>query len=350
MVKNLAKEILGRFGFLTGPLARSILLRPFFQPIHQKLQCSRRILHYTLNFVVGITTRCQCSCVHCGVASHKREAGSELTLEEIKKAIEGAIQIGAGSCLFFGGEPLLRPDLCEMVTYAANLGLQTRVDTNGILLDRKMARMLKRSGLHWVHVSIDSPCAEIHDRLRGVKGCFEKAVQGIRSSREAGLFVQVSTYIHHNPLSNGDAKKVVELGQKMGVNKIRVLPYIQCGDFAKKDLCCLSEEDSALLRELEKNPLVFTHGVKNCDVSKKEIVYVSPYGFVQPCMFVPLSFGNVRKEPLETIVARMFQSPLYEIPPVQCIMNHKDFQEKYLSRLPQDGPLPASPEELKPSA
>ena len=59
--------------------------------------------------------------------------------------------------------------------------------------------------------------------------------------------------------------------------------------------------------------------------------YVTAYGDITPCPFVPLTFGNVRKESLGTILKRMFSHPAFQTPKcTDCIMNDPAFRQKYL--------------------
>jgi MoaA/NifB/PqqE/SkfB family radical SAM enzyme len=71
---------------------------------------------------------------------------------------------------FSGGEPPLREDIVELVRHAHDIGLLTRISTNGLLLDRELVSRLKRAGLTPCGVSIDDADPETHDRLRGLLG------------------------------------------------------------------------------------------------------------------------------------------------------------------------------------
>ena len=77
-------------------------------------------------------------------------------------------------------------------------------------------------------------------------------------------------------------------------------------------------------------------------VANKEYVYVSPYGDVQPCCFMPLSFGNIREEPLKTILERMWKHPMYSESSIfkECPMLSDEFRKKYIDTIPSDMKLP----------
>jgi MoaA/NifB/PqqE/SkfB family radical SAM enzyme len=70
--------------------------------------------------------------------------------------------------------------------------------------------------------------------------------------------------------------------------------------------------------------------------------YVSPIGEVQPCSFMPLSFGNVREDPVKAIFERMWKHPMFGERCVseECPMLSDDFRRKYIETIPVDADLP----------
>ncbi len=128
----------------------------------------------------GITYNCQLKCPHCCVGSYENEPNRELSTDEIKDVLDQSAK--AFVVNFFGGEPTMRPDIMELIKYASERAVYVFCDTNGLKITRDYAKQLKEHGLEMLYVSIDSPIPEKHDELRGVKGTFEKAVQGIKNA------------------------------------------------------------------------------------------------------------------------------------------------------------------------
>jgi radical SAM protein with 4Fe4S-binding SPASM domain len=87
--------------------------------------------------------------------------------------------------LFSGGEPLVRPDLLELMEYAATSGLRVTLSTNGTLIDEPTAQWLHEIGLTYVGISLDG-IGETNDLFRGKKGAFDGAVRGMRNCRAVG--------------------------------------------------------------------------------------------------------------------------------------------------------------------
>jgi len=79
------------------------------------------------------------------------------------------------------GEPFLHPELFEIISYIKSKGLWCAIDTNGTLIEKNVDQLLS-SKIDMVNVSIDS-VGEIQDRIRGVPGAFQKAIDGMRALR-----------------------------------------------------------------------------------------------------------------------------------------------------------------------
>ncbi len=135
--------------------------------------------------VWNITRACNLKCVHCYNDSSTR-ASDEVSTDEAKKVLDGLVDFGVPSVLFSGGEPLMRPDLFELIEYATGLGLRAVISTNGTLIKADMAKRLKQYGVSYVGISLDG-IGEINDKFRGVSGAFDDAVHGIKNCQDAGV-------------------------------------------------------------------------------------------------------------------------------------------------------------------
>ena len=119
---------------------------------------------------IAVTYRCQVRCDHCYANSPSRPREDELTTDQLKSVIKQVKGLGAMAVHFSGGEPLLLKDIFELIAYARSLGLLTRVNSNGLLLNEKNVIRLREAGLTECGVSLDSVDPEVHDRLRGTPG------------------------------------------------------------------------------------------------------------------------------------------------------------------------------------
>ncbi len=138
--------------------------------------------------VWNVGRRCNLHCVHCYSHSNDVAYENELTRDEAVHMIDDLAAFGAPVLLFSGGEPLMRPDILDLIHYARSKGLRAVLSTNGTLITPEMATELKQCGLSYVGVSLDG-LEETNDRFRGVKGAYRLALEGMRNCRAAGIKV-----------------------------------------------------------------------------------------------------------------------------------------------------------------
>ncbi len=136
--------------------------------------------------VWNITRNCNLKCIHCYNDSGAGKSCNDLNTEEAKAVLDDLAQFGVPSVLFSGGEPLMRPDLFELIGYAADKGLRTVISTNGTLITNDVAKKIKEQGVSYVGISLDG-IGLINDKFRGVDGAFDKTAQGIRNCQDAGV-------------------------------------------------------------------------------------------------------------------------------------------------------------------
>ncbi|MHC4542460.1 MAG: radical SAM protein, partial [Planctomycetota bacterium] len=136
--------------------------------------------------VWNITRACNLKCVHCYNDSGACKADDELATDEAKGVLDDLVQFRVPSVLFSGGEPLMRPDLFELIGYAVKRGVRAVISTNGTLITTEMAKRVKDHGVSYVGISLDG-IGPVNDKFRGVSGAFERAVAGIKNCQEAGV-------------------------------------------------------------------------------------------------------------------------------------------------------------------
>lgn len=187
--------------------------------------------------VWNATRRCNLKCVHCYAQADSVGAPDELSTAEGKKLIDDLSQFGSPVLLFSGGEPFMRPDLPELAAYAVEKGMRAVVSTNGTLISKDMAKVLKKIGLSYVGISLDG-MEEVNDHFRGVKGAFAGAMRGIRNCREAGIKVGLRFTI--NKLNVAEIPAIFDLLEQEEVPRICFYHLVYAGRGSK-----LVEEDLA---------------------------------------------------------------------------------------------------------
>jgi AdoMet-dependent heme synthase len=252
------------------------------------------------------TYRCQCRCPHCYSNAPDRGEHVELETEVWKSVLDQAKQLGVLEAAFSAGEPLLREDIADLVRHAHDIGLLTRISTNGLLLTRERVAELKDAGLTECGVSIDDADPEVHDRLRGVPGAYRRALEGIRLLQEAGIHCQILTYAARRLIPEGLAK-IVTLGRELGVMSIFFFFPIAAGRWEDATVELLTEEEKAQVRALRDRKLVYLEIPTpryRCCVITKSMIFISPAGDVTPCPFTPYVMGNIRDHALAEFYRR----------------------------------------------
>lgn len=135
--------------------------------------------------VWNVGRRCNLHCVHCYSDSENRAYSGELTTEEGRALIDDLADFAIPVLLLSGGEPLLRPDIFELIAHARSRGLRVTVSTNGTLITPEVAARLRALSVSYVGISLDGIGAT-NDKFRGHRGAFEKAMAGFRNCRAVG--------------------------------------------------------------------------------------------------------------------------------------------------------------------
>ncbi len=292
---------------------------------------------FGVSVILGLTNHCQCKCIHCGAASLAEDPRQELKREEILALTDELSRLGAFQLYLFGGEPLMVRDVVDYVRYARQRGLIVSLDSNGILLDDWMARKLKGAGINRVRVSIDSVDPGKHDELRGKKGVFDKAVDAFQHCKNHGIECHLSTYTTKENLANGELEKVLAFAKNLGV-KVRLLTAIRSGLWADRDEVVLSKDEIQRMKQLLSPQHVYWEVEMSdspekslfCPVKNRRLLYVNPYGDVNPCCYVAANFGNVREESIEAIAKKMWKPDMFcqNSGCGDCVANDKEFMEK----------------------
>jgi radical SAM protein with 4Fe4S-binding SPASM domain len=141
-----------------------------------------------------VTLRCDLACNHCGSRAGKARE-DELSTAEALDVVKQLKDMGCQEVTLIGGEAYLRLDWTEIAAAVVDAGMLCTMTTGGRGLSPERAAAAKAAGMSSVSVSVDG-LAEVHDRLRGLKGSWERATEAIRNVRAAGLHVSANTQVN----------------------------------------------------------------------------------------------------------------------------------------------------------
>ena len=175
------------------------------------------------------TNRCNLRCKMCDFVELAKNA-VELSLDEIKKMIDDACTVGLQEFEISGGEPMVRKDIYDIISYCMSEKKlkQVTMMTNGVLIGEDEAKKLADVGLRVAVVSLEGP-EEINDSIRG-KGTFQKAVKGIKNllkyKRADGSGPYIGVGITLSKMNYQYVPDFVEyLYEEIGVDFVTINPY-----------------------------------------------------------------------------------------------------------------------------
>ncbi len=131
---------------------------------------------------IAPTDYCMLRCKMCNKWQEKIPSPDEVpTLDEWKKFISGLRELVEKDFEidFGGGEVLSLPGILDIVKFAKDQGFKTIMASNGYLIDADMARRIADSGLDAISISLDSVNPELHDKMRGVKGVYQRVMTAL---------------------------------------------------------------------------------------------------------------------------------------------------------------------------
>jgi len=138
------------------------------------LDFTRPIAFYGL-----VNERCNFKCQSCSSWRLEHYA-EEMSIAEWQAALLSIKDfVGNFSISFSGGEPLLKPGMIDLLSWCGHNDIRAGITTNGSALTRANAEKIVAAHPFNVNLSLDAPNAELHDRLRGFAGSYQKVTDGI---------------------------------------------------------------------------------------------------------------------------------------------------------------------------
>jgi len=279
---------------------------------------------------------CNLRCDHCSAMVLKRDA-PVLDLDDYQSIVTQAKALDNLSWNITGGEPLLSDMLDDVIPILEPKHHYISIQTNGTLLSYSRARELARLGVNCITTSLDSADRDKHNQFRGSSASFDAVFSAVDNARRAGMKVLVGGTVSHETIRSRDLEDLIGLVNRMGAMFLFNLA-VPCGKWANKESLVLSGSDRDYLMHLmDKYPATSTdhepgRNQKGCPAAMEKI-YITPYGDVLPCPFIHISFGNVKKDKLVDIVARMRKNPFLSGYPGICLAaEDRDFHSRVLSR------------------
>lgn len=280
-----------------------------------------------------VTRSCNLACKHCRAEAHPEPYGGELSTAEAKALIDSFPEVGKPIIIFTGGEPMLRPDVYDLIAYAGDKGLTRAFAPNGTLVTAETAARIKAAGVSRCSISIDGADAARHDAFRGIPGAFAASMAGIGHLREAGVPFQINTTVTKSNLDS--FREIFDLCQRIGAvawHIFLLVPMGRAANLAGEVITAAEYEDvlhwlyefrkttdmqlkatcaphyyrimrqRAHAEKIQVTPRAFGMDAmtRGC-LGGTGFCFISHTGQVQPCGYLELNCGNVRERPFAEI-------------------------------------------------
>ena len=159
-----------------------------------------KTLRIPIHAILEITENCNQACVHC--YNEPDIVRNELSTDSICVLLDELKSLGCLELTITGGDPFMRKDFWEIISYARKLKFSILLKSNGTLIDETIAKKLYSHCVTEVHVSIYSMDDKKHDAITGLKGSMKQTLCAIDRLMENGITVRVSCPVTQGTLDD----------------------------------------------------------------------------------------------------------------------------------------------------
>jgi len=270
---------------------------------------------------LAVTSNCPNNCSHC-YEKHNLQNDALIPVEKWIETIHRLQKYGTNIIILTGGEPLSRfIDLLKILKAGDKNLSDFHLHTSGYSLTMEKALLLKEAGLKAAAVGFDD-----HDPVRfeliRQKGMYDQALNALRIFNEAGIMTYVNLCATKELIRSGGLYEYYDFVKVLNVSFIQLLEPRPCGGYLfDNGSAILNESDKNILRNFTKEtnfnkkykngPVVYyvahVEGKEQmgCCMGGLSHFYIDSAGSVNPCVFLPVSFGNIMNENFTNIFSRM---------------------------------------------
>lgn len=162
---------------------------------------------------------CPLQCPYCSNPLDYANIKQELNTDEWKRVLKQAREMGAVQLGFSGGEPLIRQDLVELVSYSHQLGYYTNLITSGYQLTEAKIIQLKQAGLEHIQISLQASSQELNDFLAG-SSTFEDKKKTAKLIKKHGYPMVLCVVLHRQNIHQ--MKDILEMAIELGADFVEL--------------------------------------------------------------------------------------------------------------------------------
>ncbi len=206
---------------------------------------TRRVRRYALVLMLEPLLRCNLACPGCGKIKHPPAVlRQQLTPDQCFSAAE---QCGAPIVSIAGGEPLLHPQIDEIVAGLVARKRFVYLCTNAMNLEQSLLRFPPTKRLVF-SVHLDGP-QQVHDHAVGRDGVYDTAVQAIRAALARGFRVTTNTTLFHG-VDPGQVREHFDALMALGIEGMTIAPGFAYAEAADQEHFLVRQQTEHLLRQI----------------------------------------------------------------------------------------------------
>lgn len=206
-------------------------------------------MKFPLLVKISITDKCNLRCKHCFFSEYTNH---EIKYDELIDILNELKRENVGIVALTGGEPLTHTRFIDIIRYCGQIGLNTAVATNGLLLNDTLMDELENAGIKRIQVSLESYIDETNDRIRGT-GSFIQVYRILQKLKERKFNVSVASTLNH--LNCDGILGMVKLCDDLGINSLRFELYLPLGQSVDHGLALTKYDINKIqtaLKQVEK--------------------------------------------------------------------------------------------------
>jgi MoaA/NifB/PqqE/SkfB family radical SAM enzyme len=185
--------------------------------------------------VLDVTNQCAMRCLHCS-ANSSPQLRDFISFEKMSQIVSDAVFLGLETLSLSGGEPLVHPEIADMVRLAHSCGVRDiRVFTSGLKLRGSKTtpigdadvESLVDAGVSKVFFNLQGASVEAHERIAGTRGAFEAVLSGTRLCKKHGIYVG----FHFVPMKPNwhEIGGIMSIARHLNVDEIGILRFVPQG-------------------------------------------------------------------------------------------------------------------------
>lgn len=248
---------------------------------------------------------CNFRCQHCMSSDLRKRKDKYITLDDIRYIYNQLDEYGIAQSDFSGGEPLILPNLGEILMATGIKRFFMAIASNAWYLTEQKAFWLKETGVDRMYLSLDSLNEKEHDDFRRMPGSYRRVISGMEYVHHAGMNLKVTSVITHQRVRSDEFRDFIKFLSDKGTEMQPVMAR-PMGEWTGRTDILLTDDDIKFAEDTYG--LIFHtsphYGIKVGCCAVKKLLMIDAFGNVCPCAWAGFHLGNILQTPFKDIMSK----------------------------------------------